>query len=226
VQFDLSRTEKVQEMKIKPVSSRSNSITSPAILHDRSAESSFNLIGIQADSENAGQGAVRLKAGALPREHGEKNCRSVVRLDQIYALAHHFVPGRQVFVARIAVMRLDCADESFEPQVVEFGSDIETGARVAFAKSPQLGIGHTARVQHQIQDAGPQQMPLRNHVGINEAISDNWGAGKKVLIESIEEGGVGTASTIALHHATSSVHDIPLSKKLLPCWFYLQAKAE
>lgn len=167
-----------------------------------------------------------LKSGALPAGYGEKNCRSVIRFDQAYAFAHHFSPGRNVFIVGIAVMRLDCADKSFEPQIVEFGSDVEARARVALAKSPQLGIGHAAREQHQIQDAGPQQMPLRNHVGINETISDRRRAGEKVLIESIEEGGAGTASTIALHHATSSVHDIPLSKKLLPCWFYLQAKAE
>ncbi|MNO10342.1 hypothetical protein D3C81_2341450 [compost metagenome] len=52
-------------------------------------------------------------------------------------------------------MRLDCADEGFQPQVVELGSDIEARARVALAKGAQLGIGHTASVQHQIQDTGP-----------------------------------------------------------------------
>jgi hypothetical protein len=64
-------------------------------------------------------------------------------------------------------------------------------------------------------------VPLRNHVGIGETISDCRGAGEKVFIESIEEGGAGTAAAIALHYAISSVHYIPLSKNHYPAGYCL-----
>src|SRR5690606_9369378 len=82
------------------------------------------------------------------------------------ALAEHFGPGQLILLLQLRIMLAYGLQQGFKPDVVKLRMNVEAFARMALAKGAKLGVRHAAREQHQVENAGSQQMLLRRHVAL------------------------------------------------------------